>query len=81
MQTEGVGSMRLYTPAGETMPGFGNVLFAKQATEKLASVGDLCDAGLVCVFDKNGLNTYKESDIKISGKPFTSDQRDPRNRL
>src|SRR6185437_5079432 len=53
MQTEGVGSMRLYTPDGDAMPGFGNVLFAKQATEKLASVGDLCDAGLVCVFDKN----------------------------
>src|SRR4051812_22725058 len=41
------------------VPGFDRVVFTKQAAEKLASVGDLCDAGLVCVFDAPGLKTYK----------------------
>jgi hypothetical protein len=81
MKTEGVGQMKLYTPDGESMPGFGNVLFTKQATEKLASVGELCDAGLVCVFDKYGMSTYKEQDLCIKGPKFTHDQRDPKNKL
>ena len=81
MKTEGVGTMLLYTPSGEPMPGFSKVLFTKQATEKLASVGDLCDAGLICVFDKKGMRTYKAEDLKLSGKVFTDDARDPKNRL
>ena len=81
MVSDGVGKMLLYTPGGDSMPGFDKVIFAKGASEKLASVGDLCDAGFVCVFDKHGLKTYKESNIKIEGKYFTSDERDKKNRL
>ena len=71
MRSEGVGKMLLYTPTGLLCPGFDNVVFSKQSAEKLASVGDLCDAGMVCVFDKNGLTTYKDTSIEIKGEVFT----------
>ena len=32
---------KCYSPAGDLFPGFDNVVFAKTAAEKLASVGDL----------------------------------------
>ncbi len=60
---------------------FDNVVFAKTASEKLASVGDLCDAGMVCVFTKQGLKTYKESDFCVQGDVFTYDERDRKTRL
>jgi hypothetical protein len=44
------------------------VVFAPQAAEKLCCVGDLCDAGMVCVFTQQGLQTYKATDVKIEGK-------------
>src|SRR5690242_13902587 len=67
--------MLLYTSSGDSMPGFDRVVFAPQAAEKLCSVGDLCDAGMVCVFTHDGLKTYKTADIKIEGKVFTYDER------
>jgi hypothetical protein len=81
MQSEGVGKMLLYAPNGSQFPGFDNVVFAKSASEKLASVGDLCDSGLICVFDKAGLRTYKSTDFGAQGKVFTEDKRDAKNRL
>ena len=42
--------MLLYAPNGSVFPGFDSVVFAKETSEKLASVGELCDAGMVCVF-------------------------------
>ena len=81
MKSEGVGKMLLYTSSGDPMPGFDRVVFAPQVAEKLCSVGDLCDAGLVCVFTQQGLHTYKSSDVKISGKEFTYDERDKNTRL
>ena len=81
MRSEGVGSMKLYTPDGNIFPGFDRVVFAKQAAHKLASVGDLCDAGMVCVFDKHGLSTYKDTDVNITGKIFTQDSRDKKTKL
>ena len=51
MVSDGVGSMIMYTPNGKPMPGFDKVVFAKQCSEKLVSIGSLCDAGMVCVFD------------------------------
>ena len=81
MLSDGVGKMLLYTPNGDPMPGFDKVIFAKKAAEKRASVGDLCDAGFVCVFDKYGLKTYKENSVHIEGESFTSDERDKKNRL
>ena len=73
--------MLLYTPEGHLFPGFDNVVFAKQSAEKLASVGDLCDAGMVCVFDSNGLKTYKKENCVISGDVFTNDKRDAKTSL
>ena len=73
--------MLLYTPEGHLFPGFDNVVFAKQSAEKLASVGDLCDAGMVCVFDSNGLKTYKKGDCVITGSVFTNDKRDAKTSL
>ena len=81
MRSEGVGSMKLYTHDGKLFPGFNNVVFAKQCAQKLASVGEICDAGMVCVFDKNGLSIFGEKDIKIEGKIFTRDERDKKTRL
>ena len=81
MRSEGVGRMLLYTPEGHQFPGFDNVIFAKQSAEKLASVGELCNAGMVCVFDKHGLTTYKEQDFKVSGSIFTRDERDKRTQM
>ena len=71
MTADGVGSLALYTPDGDQMPGFGRVIFAKTAADKLASVGDICDEGFVFVFDKHGLKTYKEHEIKVYGETFT----------
>ena len=73
--------MQLYTPGGHVFPGFDNVVFAKQSAEKLASVGDLCDAGMVCIFNSEGLTTYKKDDCVISGKIFTCDKRDTKTSL
>ena len=73
--------MKLYTHDGKLFPGFNNVVFAKQCAQKLASVGEICDAGMVCVFDKNGLSIFGEKDIKIEGKIFTRDERDKKTRL
>jgi len=81
MHSEGVGSMKLYTPEGNLFPGFDNVVFAKQCARKLASVGELCDAGMVCVFDKYGLTTFKEQNVQIKGKFFTRDERDKKTEL
>jgi transposase InsO family protein len=81
MRSEGVGKMALYAPNGQSMPGFDRVVFAKNTAEKLASIGDLCDAGLVCVFDRDGLKTYNAMDVKISGNVFTYDEREKRSRL
>ena len=81
MHSEGVGAMRLYTPEGKLFPGFDNVVFAKQCARKLASVGELCDSGMVCVFDKKGLTTYEEKDVEISGEIFTQDERDKKTEL
>ena len=63
MRSEGVGSMNLYTPDGKPFPGFKNVVFVKQCAQKLASVGKICDAGMVCVFDKDGLSVFEQKDI------------------
>lgn len=81
MQSEGVGKMLLYTPTGIPMPGFSDVIFTKQTTEKLASVGELCDNGLVCVFDKNKLTTFHADNFKVKGAKLTQDQRDPKSKL
>jgi transposase InsO family protein len=75
MRSEGVGKMLLYAPNGNPFPGFDNVVFARCAAEKLASVGDLCDAGMVCVFTKDGLRTYKATDYSALGEVFTYDGR------
>ena len=63
------------------MPGFDRVVFAKQVASKLASIADMCDTKLVCVFDDEKLRTYRASDVEIRGKHFTSDMRDPKTRL
>jgi hypothetical protein len=81
MTSDGVGSMILYTSSGEPFPGFSRVIFSKQASCKLASVGELCDAGLVCIFYRDRLETYKTEDLNLSGKLFSCDLRDPKNRL
>ena len=44
-------------------------------------MGELCDAGLVCVFDRNGLTTYEEKNFLIEGKTFTKDERDKKTKL
>jgi transposase InsO family protein len=81
MTSDGVGSMTLYTPEGKSFPGFSRVIFSKQAACKLASVGELCDAGMICVFSKDRLETFKAEDVRITGKPFSCDLRDPKSRL
>jgi len=63
------------------MPGFKQVLFAKSAAEKLCSIPELCEAGLICVFDAEGMKTYKAADYKCDAQPFTQDGRDSRNGL
>ena len=73
--------MLLYAPNGIQFPGFDQVVFAKNTTAKLAAVGELCDAGMVCVFDKDGLRTYAASDCKVEGKIFTHDDRDKKTKL
>ena len=40
LQSEGVGSMKLFTADGEPMPGFERIIFCKGVAEKLASVGE-----------------------------------------
>ena len=62
MRFERVGRMLLYTAEGHLFPGFDNVGFAKHSAEELASVGDLCDARMVCTFDSDGLKTYKKGE-------------------
>ena len=46
MQSEGVGKMLIYAPIGSVFPGFDSVVFAKETSKKLASVG--CGDG-VCL--------------------------------
>ena len=58
-----------------------SVVFAKAVSEKLASVGEICDAGFVYVFTKDGSSTYKEDSVTITGQKFTHDDRDKKTRL
>jgi hypothetical protein len=81
MQSEGVGKMTLYTPKGIPMPGFDRVVFSKQAADKLASVGDICDGGTVCVFTTTGLKVYAAAGLTITGTIITEDDRCPKTRL
>ena len=79
MTSDGVGKMLLYTPDGVPMPGFNKVVFVGKATEKLASVGDICDNGLVCVFKKDRLIICEDVDVK--GKVLIEEPRCSRTRL
>ena len=81
MKSEGVGAMELITPDGEQCPGFNNVIFSSECAQRLASVGLMCDAGLVFVFTNNCLTTYKESEVQVQGKYFTCDARDKKTGL
>ncbi len=81
LKADGIGDMELFTPSGEQMPGFKKVLFSKQAAEKLCSIPELCEAGLACVFDKNGMKTYMSADYDCKTKPFTTDGRDRKTGL
>ena len=81
LRSNRVGSMELYNAKGEQVPGFGGVVFASSATAKLASVGELCDAGMICVFDNTQLRTFKASEVQITGTAFTQDSRDQETRL
>ena len=82
MRSEGVGEMKLYNKNGLLFPGFGNVIFSKQCARKVASVGELCNAGMVCVFDKHGLTTFHEQNYqKREEKVFTFDERDGKTGL
>lgn len=36
---------------------------------------------ILCVFDDKCLCTYYKEDLKISGKVFTEDKRDPQSKL
>ena len=81
MESDGVGSLELLTANGQVMPGLDKVIFAKTVSDKLISVGGMCDNGLVCVFDKECLTTYKENDFKAQGVIFSRDARDLKSRL
>ena len=81
LKSEGVGSMKLYTPKMELVGGFDRVIFCKSIAEKLASVGEMCDSGLVFVFDDKKLTTYKKDNCAIQGEIITCDYRDPKSRL
>ena len=81
MKSDGVGKMKLYNTNLQEVCGFDNVLFCKGVTEKLASVGEMCDAGMVCVFDQDKLTTYKKDKVKIQGDFFTCDYREEKSRL
>jgi hypothetical protein len=81
LKSEGVGIMKLYTPKGKTVSGFDRVIFCKNVSEKLLSVGEMCDAGYVFVFDDKKLVTYSKNDFNIKGKIFTTDFRDVKTKL
>jgi transposase InsO family protein len=81
MKSEGVGTMKLFAPSGEQIFGFERVIFCKNVSEKLCSVGELADAGYICVFDDKKLTTYSKKDFKVVGKTVTVDLRDTRTKL
>ena len=81
LKSEGVGSMKLFSPSGEPISGFDRVIFCKNVTEKLCSVGELADAGYISVFDEKKLVTYLKKDFKVSGKSVTTDLRDTKTKL
>ena len=60
--------VQLYHPSFEPFPGFDSVVFAKAASEKLASVGEICDARFVYVFTKDGSLPTKKILGKLPGK-------------
>jgi hypothetical protein len=79
MRSEGVGKMLLYSPDGNQFPGFENVVFAKNASEKLASVF-VTLAWCVCLPSM----AYALTKIHIFlywGKVFTNDVRYKKTRL
>jgi hypothetical protein len=81
MKSEGVGVMKLYTPTKKAVSGFDRVIFCKNVTEKLCSVGELCDAGYVFVFDDKKLTMYEQNNFSVKGNIITSDLRDERTKL
>ena len=81
MRSDGTGKMMRITSDGNRMPGLGNVVFSKQVKTNLLSVGDICDEGYVCVFDKDCVKTYKETDLSLSGNVFTRGEREKISKL
>jgi hypothetical protein len=81
IKAEGWGKMELFTSDGHRFPGFNNVIFSQKITKKIASVAEICEDGMVCVFDKNEVRIYDEKEVNIIGKPFHRESRDPDTRL
>ena len=81
LSSEGVGVMNLHTSSGTPIKGFDRVIFCKKVAENLCSVGELCNAGYICVFDEKKVTLYEKNDFSVSGKIFTSDFRQPRTGL
>ena len=81
MKSEGVGTMKFLTPKGEPINGFDRVIFCKNVSEKLCSVGELCDCNYICVFDDQKLTIYHKENFSVKGKILTCDERDKRSRL
>ena len=56
------------------------MLFCRDVREKLVSVGEMCDAGMVCVFYEEKRTTYKKDEVKIEDDFFTCYYREEKNR-
>ena len=73
--------MKLFTSEGVAVRGFDRVIFCKNVSEKLCSVGELCNAGYVFVFDENKLTLYEKNNFSVKGKIITSSPRNQRSGL
>ena len=76
---EGVGEMQLFTAGGTPISGFNRTIFCKNISEKLCSVGELCNAGYVFVFDDKKVSLYKHSEkFSVNGKIISQEKRNLR---
>jgi hypothetical protein len=82
LKSEGVGEMKLFSRDGTPIDGFSRTIFCKGISEKLCSVGELCNAGNVVVFDEEKVTLYKKSEkFSVNGKILCTEKRNLRTGL
>ena len=81
LKSDGIGTLKLCSASGTQINGFNRVIFCKEVSHKLLSVGELCDAGYMFVFDDKSVKMFNKKDLNIDIEPIASGERESKSQL